>query len=162
MHVSWAHAAFGVTSGMALSGGVPRSQPCVGSGGDSYQAMGHTGGKEKVAPGTLMGEGGCPPPREEEGESCATAPFWHPVSLSPSPSSSPTHAHTPTRPGAFTLVFHSQGAPGSSKTGGLVSKAKAWPAASLGREQPRGGLSQRLSLLLAHAPALSPCWSLSC
>lgn len=34
------------------------------------------------------------------------------------------------------LVFHSQGALGSSKAGGLVSKAKAWLAASLGREQP--------------------------
>lgn len=84
--------------------------------------------------GTLMGQDGWPPPREEEGESCATVPSQHPAS--PSPSSSPSHAHTPTRPRAVTLVFHSQGAPGSSKAGGLVSKAKAWPAASPGREQP--------------------------
>lgn len=34
--MSWAHTAFGLTAGVALSGGIPRSQPCVGSGVDSY------------------------------------------------------------------------------------------------------------------------------
>lgn len=60
---------------------------------------------------------------------------------------SPTHAHTPTRPWAVTLVFHSQRVLGSSKASGLFSKAKAWPAASpwqgtnsLGRHFPKAQL----------------------
>lgn len=116
--------------------------------------------------GTLMGQGGCPPPREEGGDSCDTAPSQHPASPSPSPSSSRTHAHTSTRPGAVVLVFRSQGAPGSSKTGGLMS-----PKQRPGQLPVQAGNSperrfQRLSLLLARAPASSLCspasQSLSC
>lgn len=63
-----------------------------------------------------MGQGGCPPPREEEWKSCATTPSWHPGwagrgaqagNEAPSLFSSPTSAHKPARPREVMLVFHS-------------------------------------------------------
>lgn len=93
--MSWAHTAFGLTAGVALSGGIPRSQPCVGSGVDSYQMVGHTGGKEKVAPlGPSWSRVGAHHPGRRKGRAVPPLPFntQHPQARA-RPRHLPMHTH---------------------------------------------------------------------